>query len=49
MSDDKKNENLLIKTAFEALRMCIVRTNGEPEYVAQAIALVNALEEESKK
>lgn len=40
---------MLTETAFEALRMCIGRANGKPEYVAQAIALVNALEEESKK
>lgn len=40
---------MLTETAFEALRMCIGRTEGKPEYVAQAIALVNALEEESKK
>jgi len=40
---------MLTETAFEALRMCIGRTEGKPEYTAQAIALVNALEEESKK
>lgn len=46
----KKSETLLTKTAFEALRMCIERIEGDrPQYKIQAIELVNALEEESKK
>ena len=50
MSDDKKNENLLTKTAFEALRMCIERIEGDrPQYKIQAIELLNALEAEFSK
>lgn len=47
--DRSSKSPMLTKTAFEALRMCIARANGKPEYAVQAIALVNALEEESKK